>query len=277
MLPEFIGSLSGTSLSSRMSIKAWQISCQVKAAGEACQLDAQLVSQLLPMPLCSLCLPVQLDFLLLVRCSLWVSQWESEGDSLFSCRYWQLVNSAPRAAANCSQTFGKVAFRIISVLIKPLYPINLLATGYFALCSVMFPEIEQVIKVPLGLTSNVFLDELQPGRLHGRFWKVKSIKLFSKIMFFSSRIANITDWNLCLSVGVSVFKPVCWFFFFPGISKSHFDNEGPSLGQVLLNQTVSIRLKCKVEPTELVILKWWPLSGGLPFKHSSPKSAVHNN
>lgn len=43
---------------------------------------------------------------------------------------------------------------------------------------------------------------------------MKSIKLFSKIMFFSSRIANITDWNLCLSVGVSVFKPVGWFVFF---------------------------------------------------------------
>lgn len=70
LLPEFVGSLSGTSLSSQMSIKAWQISSQVEAAGEAYWLNAQLVSQLLPTPLWSLCLPVQLDFLQLVRCSL---------------------------------------------------------------------------------------------------------------------------------------------------------------------------------------------------------------
>lgn len=85
----------------------------------------------------------------------------------------------------CPQTLGKAAFKdyFCSLSIrKPLYPINLLATGYFTLRSIMFSEKEQVMKVPFGLTSNVFLDELQPGKLLGSFWNVKSIKPFNTIM-----------------------------------------------------------------------------------------------
>lgn len=113
--------------------------------------------------------------------------WESEGDCLFPCCYLQLANTAPQAAALSPgrQTAGKATFSTISVLFlseKTFYPVNLLAIGCFTLHSIMFPEKERVMKVPSGLTSNVFLDELQPGKPLGSFQNAKPIKPFDEIM-----------------------------------------------------------------------------------------------
>lgn len=147
----------------------------------------------------------------------------------------------------CPQTHGKAAFKdyFCSLSIrKPLYPINLLAIGYFTLRSIMFSEKERVMKVPFGLTSNVFLDELQPGKLLGSFWKVKSIKPFNKIMlqctvlFFSKAVKHNrtipgTDWSLHLAVGVCGFNPI-----FHGVSNTQLSNDGPSLWQIWLKSQV---------------------------------------
>jgi len=98
------------------------------------------------------------------------SQWESEGDCLYpllllTARKHHTPSSSPVPRHVAKLPLGLFLFSCHQK--KTLYPINLLAIGY--LRSIMLPEKEQAMKVPFGLTSNVFLDELQPSILLGNF------------------------------------------------------------------------------------------------------------